>query len=40
MIVGIDELLDTSAGALVWIALVGASAFAIFRVWTDANRYT
>jgi hypothetical protein len=24
----------------VWIALVGASAFAIFRVWTDANRYT
>jgi hypothetical protein len=40
MIVGLDELLDTSAGALVWIALVGASAFAIFRVWTDANRYT
>jgi hypothetical protein len=39
MIAGADELLDTGAGTLVWIALIALSAFAIFRVWTEANTY-
>lgn len=39
MVAGADELLDTGAGTLVWIALIALSAFAIFRVWTEANTY-
>jgi len=39
MIAGADELLDSGAGTLVWIALIALSGFAIFRVWTEANTY-
>jgi hypothetical protein len=39
MIAGADELLETGAGTLVWIALIAGSAFAIFRVWTEASTY-
>ncbi|MGH2962806.1 MAG: hypothetical protein ACRDL3_11545 [Solirubrobacterales bacterium] len=39
MVAGADELLDTGAGTLVWIALIALSAFAIFRIWTEANTY-
>jgi len=40
MIVGTDELLDSGTGAIVWIGLIGLSAFAIFRVWMDATTYS
>jgi hypothetical protein len=40
MIVGADELLDTGAGAVVWIGLIAVSALAIFRVWSDATTYS
>ena len=39
MIAGADELLDTGGGTVVWIGLIALSAFAIFRVWTDATSY-
>ena len=40
MLAGMDELTGTSAGVLVWVGLIGLSAFAIVRVWTDAQRYS
>ena len=40
MIAGADELLDTGGGTVVWIGLIALSAFAIFRVWTDATSYS
>jgi peptidoglycan/LPS O-acetylase OafA/YrhL len=40
MIAGADELTDTGGGLLLWLAVLGASIFAIFRVWTEArSRY-
>ena len=39
MIAGTDELLSSGPGTLAWIALLGLSAFAIFRVWTEASTY-
>jgi hypothetical protein len=39
MIAGADELLDSGGGTVVWIGLIALSAFAIFRVWTDATSY-
>jgi hypothetical protein len=39
MIAGADELLDTGAGLLVWIGVLGLAVFAIVRVWTDAHTY-
>lgn len=40
MVAGADELLDSGAGTLVWIGLIAISAFAIFRVWTEATSYS
>ncbi len=40
MIAATDELTATSTGVLVWIALIGLSAFAIVRIWTDARTYS
>ena len=40
MIAGADELLDSGGGTVVWIGLIALSAFAIFRVWTDATSYS
>ena len=39
MIAGTDELLDTGAGTLVWIAILGLSVLAIIQVWREANTY-
>jgi hypothetical protein len=39
MIAGADELLDSGAGLLLWIGVLGLSVFAIVRVWTDAHTY-
>lgn len=39
LIAGSDELLSSGGGTLVWIALLGASVAAIWRVWIDANSY-
>lgn len=37
MIAGADELLDTGAGTLIWIGVVGLSIFAIVRVVAEAR---
>lgn len=40
MIAGYDEMTDTGAGLLVWLAVIGAAIFAIVRVWMEAqSRY-
>jgi hypothetical protein len=39
MVAGADELLDSGAGLLVWIGVLGLSVFAIVRVWTEAHSY-
>ncbi len=39
LVAGSDELLASGGGTLVWIALLGASVAAIWRVWVDANSY-
>ncbi len=37
MIAGADELTATGGGLVVWLAVVGASIFAIVRVWGEAR---
>ena len=37
MIAGADELTETGGGLVVWLAVLGAAIFAIFRVWTDSR---
>jgi hypothetical protein len=37
MIAGADELLDSGAGTLVWIAILGLSIFAIARVVAESR---
>jgi hypothetical protein len=39
LIAGSDELFSSGGGTLVWIALLGASIAAIWRVWIEANTY-
>jgi hypothetical protein len=39
MIAGTDELLDDGLGVLVWIGVLGLSAFSIFSVWSESQRY-
>jgi len=37
MIAGTDELLDTGAGVIVWIAILGLAVFGIARVVADSR---
>ena len=37
MIAGADELIETGAGLLVWLAVLGLAIFLIFRTWTEAR---
>jgi hypothetical protein len=39
IIAGTDELLDSSAGTLIWLAVLAGSIFALYRVWIDARSY-
>jgi hypothetical protein len=39
MIAGTDELLDTSGGTLVWIAVLALSVLTVISVWREANTY-
>jgi len=39
LIAGSDELFASGLGTLAWIALLGASVAAIWRVWVDAHSY-
>ena len=39
MIAGADELLDTGAGTLVWIGVLGLSIFAIVRLFAASRSY-
>lgn len=40
LLAGADELLETGGGTLAWLALMGLAAFAIYRIWADATRYS
>jgi hypothetical protein len=40
MIAGADMMLDTGGGTVLWLVLLGASSFAIFRVWVESRRYS
>jgi hypothetical protein len=35
-----DRLWDTGLGLLTWFALLGASVFALFFVWSESRRYS
>jgi hypothetical protein len=37
MIAGLDELFASGAGTLLWIAVVGASIWALVVIWREAN---
>ena len=39
MVAGADEMLNTSIGALAWIALVAAAVVAIWRLWVETQTY-
>ena len=39
MIAGADELAESGGGLVIWLAILGASIFAIVRVWTESQRY-
>ena len=39
MIAGLDELLGTGIGTLVWITIVGVSGYLLFATWRAANSY-
>jgi hypothetical protein len=37
MIAGADELTGTGLGLVVWLAVIGASAAVIFRIWAESR---
>jgi hypothetical protein len=39
MIAGLDELFETGAGTVFWLAVVAGSGFLIFQTWREANSY-
>jgi hypothetical protein len=39
LVAGYDKLWSTGMGTLLWLVLLGASIFAIYRVWSEANSY-
>jgi hypothetical protein len=39
MIAGADELLDTGAGVLVWIGVLGLAVFTLVRAWGQSQTY-
>jgi len=39
LVAGQDKLWSSGGGTLLWILLLAASIFAIYRVWTEANTY-
>lgn len=39
LIAGQDKLWSSGAGTLLWVVLLGASIFAIYRVWSEASSY-
>ena len=39
LVVAYDDMIDWAGGFLLWLALMGACAAAIFLIWRDANTY-
>lgn len=39
LVAGQDKLWSSGPGTLLWVVLLGASIFAIWRVWSEANSY-
>ena|SRR5687767_6113482 len=40
LIAGADEIMGGEGGILIWLALLGAAGFGIFKLWSDATRYS
>ncbi len=39
MIAGLDELLSTGGGTVVWLAVVGTSVYLLINTWRQASSY-
>jgi hypothetical protein len=39
LVAGVDRLMATGGGTLLWLVLLGGSIAAIWRVWMEANTY-
>jgi hypothetical protein len=39
LVAGQDKLWSSGMGTLLWLVLLGASVYAIYRVWSEANSY-
>ena len=39
LVAGQQKLWGTGPGTLIWLVLLGASVYAIYRVWSEANSY-
>lgn len=39
LIAGSDELFSTGGGTVAWIALLGGSVAAIWKIWMEAHQY-
>jgi hypothetical protein len=39
LVAGQDKLWSSGPGTLLWLVLLGAAVYAIYRVWTEANSY-
>jgi diacylglycerol kinase family enzyme len=39
MIAGLDEMLDTGAGTVAWLVIVGVSAYLAVTTWREASSY-
>lgn len=39
MVAGLDELLDTGGGTVVWLAIVATSVYLLVTTWRDVNSY-
>jgi hypothetical protein len=39
LVAGSDKMFSTGGGTLLWIALLGISVAAIWKVWMEANTY-
>jgi membrane-bound metal-dependent hydrolase YbcI (DUF457 family) len=39
LVAGYDKLWSSGLGTLLWLVLLGAAVYAIYRVWSEANSY-
>lgn len=39
MVAGLDEMFDSGAGTVAWLAIVGISGYLLYTTWQQANSY-